>query len=144
MLVRGPDPLETLPRSIRRPPVFKVGRWVASPLPERGDKPEAKRLEIVIWIPVGDEPGELPTWDEVAVALGRSSSVGPLTVRLDALAAVAPPEVVAAGDPAGAVEEGRVTLRGEVYPSRAFEGHGSTMARAIRLEGGLLVWLSTT
>jgi hypothetical protein len=140
MLVRGPDPIETLPRSIRRPALFKVGRWVASPLPERGDKPEAKRLEVVMWLPVDDDDDELPSWDDVTATLGRSSSIGPLTVPVEALAAVAPDEVAAGATPEG----DRVTLRGEVFPSRAFEGHGSTMARAIRLPGGLLVWLTTT
>lgn len=140
MLVRGPDPLETLPRSIRRPSLFRVGRWAASPLSDAGDKLGATRLEVLIWLPIGDEAGELPTWDEVAAALGRSSSIGPMTVRVDALSAVAPDELAARVAPDG----DRVTLRGQVYPSRAFEGHGSTMARAIRLTGGLLVTLSTT
>ena len=68
MLVRGPDPLETLPRSIRRPPLFKLGRWVACPLSESA-KPGATRLEVILWLPVGDG-GDRPGWDDVAVALG--------------------------------------------------------------------------
>lgn len=138
MLVRGPDPLETLPRSIRRPRLFKAGRWVAYPLPGRGAKPGATRLEVVLWLPVGEEPGEL-TWDEVGAALGRAVEEGPLTLSREALLAVAP-QHVADLPPAGE----RVTVTGDVYPARGFEGHGSTMARAVKLPGGLLVTLHTT
>jgi hypothetical protein len=150
-LVRGPDPLETLPRSIRRPALFRAGRWVACPLPESG-RPGVTRLEVVLWLPVastGDDerpdaaasgpPSGLPTWDEVAVALGRPLEPGPLTVPRSALEALTP------GLLAGArVECDRATVVGDIYPSRGFEGHGSTMARAARLDGGLLVALSTT
>ena len=139
MLVRGPDPLETLPRSIRRPPLFKIGRWVASRLREGGDKPGATRLEVVMWLPVDDHGGELPTWAQVASALGRPQALGPLTIPRAALQALAP-EVVAGAS----LETERVTVTGDVYPTRGFEGHGSTMARSVRLAGGLLVTLSTT
>lgn len=137
MLVRGPDPLETLPRSIRRPPLFKLGRWVACPLAESA-KPGSTRLEVILWLPVGDG-GDRPGWDDVAVALGRPLPTGPLTLPAEALDALAP------GQPAEARADGdRVTVQGEVYPARSFEGHGSMMARAVRLTGGLLVSLSTT
>ena len=139
MLVRGPDPLETLPRSIRRPSLFRLGRWVASPLSERGAKPGMTRLEVAIWLPVAEQPGDLPTWADVAGALGQPQALGPLTLPLDALEALAP-EHLAETTPEG----DRVTVTGPIYSSRAFEGHGSTMARAVRLDGGLLVTLSTT
>ena len=139
MLVRGPDPLETLPRSIRKPPLFKVGRWVACPLLERGAKPGATRLEVVLWLPVAEKAGPLPTWDEVGVALGRPRAVGPLTLPAVAWRALAPDHLEVS--PTGSE---RVTMTGKVYPTRGFEGHGSTMARAVRLKGGLLVTLSTT
>ncbi len=139
LLVRGPDPLETLPRSIRKPPLFKVGRWVACPLSERGAKPGVTRLEVVIWLPVAEKAGLLPNWDDVGVALGRPQEVGPLTLPAVAWHALAPEHL--AVSPTGAE---RVTMTGKVYPTRGFEGHGSTMARAVRLKGGLLVTLSTT
>jgi hypothetical protein len=145
MLVRGPDPLETLPRSIRRPPLFKVGRWVASPLPEAAVLPGSVRLEVALWLPVADGPARgdderTPTWDQVAIAVGRSASMGPLTLRWDALEALAP-ELTR--QPATRRDD-RVTMHGPIYPSRGFEGHGSTMARAVRMPGGLLVTLATT
>ncbi len=139
MLVRGPDPLETLPRSIRKPALFKVGRWVACPLSERGAKPDVTRLEVVLWLPVAEKAGALPTWDDVAAALGRPQSVGPMTLPAIALRALVPQHL----DASPAASE-RVTMTGKVYPTRGFEGHGSTMARAVRLPGGLLVSLSTT
>lgn len=139
MLVRGPDPLETLPRSIRKPPLFKVGRWVACPLSERGARPDVTRLEVVLWLPVAEKPGTLPTWDDVTAALGPPQSVGPLTLPTVALRALAPEHLDAS--PTGAE---RVTMTGTIYPTRGFEGHGSMMARSVRLPGGLLVTLSTT
>ena len=137
MLVRGPDPIETLPLSIRRPSLFKSGRWVAVPLADQGSG-VVTRLEVAMWLPVGEDGG--PDWDDVTSALGRSHSVGPLTlprVALDALL----PELDAPVTPQA---RDRVTVSGPVYPSRAFEGAGSTMARAVRLTGGLMVTLSTT
>jgi hypothetical protein len=138
MLVRGPDPLETLPRSIRRPSLFRSGRWVACPLPESA-KPDVTRLEVVMWLPVADDDGELPSWDEVAAALGAPQPAGPLTVPLRALEALTPALV-----PVARVEAQRATVLGAVYPSRGFHGHGSTLARAVRVDGGLLVALATT
>lgn len=139
MLVRGPDPLETLPRSIRRPSLFRSGRWVACPLPESA-KPGVTRLEVVMWLPVGDVDGdELPTWGAVAAALGAPQPVGPLTVPLRALEALTPALLSVAR-----VEAQRATVLGDVYPSRGFHGHGSTLARAVRVDGGLLVGLATT
>ncbi|HVV84128.1 MAG TPA: hypothetical protein VHE35_13730 [Kofleriaceae bacterium] len=138
MLVRGPDPLETLPRSIRRPRLFKVGRWAACPLSERGARPGKTRLEVVMWLPVGDSDDGLPTWKDVAAVLGPPLPAGPLTLPRAAL------EVVAPDVTAVPVDDERVTITGDVYPSRGFEGHGSTMARSVRLNGGLLVTLSTT
>lgn len=138
MLVRGPDPLETLPRSIRRPALFKVGRWVACPLAERGAKPHVTRLEVVLWLPVAEQAGVLPSWDEVSSALGRPQDVGPLTVPAIAVHALVPQHVAAGATGA------RITMTGRVYPTRGFEGHGSTMARAVRLPDGLLVALATT
>lgn len=137
MLVRGPDPLETLPRSIRRPTIFRSGRWVAVPLADQGDS-SVTRLEVAMWLPVG-EPGE-PSWDEVTAALGRSQSIGPLSLPRISLDALLP----ARDESSRAPQPGRVTVSGPIYPSRAFEGAGSMMARAVRLDGGLMVTLSTT
>lgn len=137
-LVRGPDPLETLPRSIRRPALFRTGRWVASPLPESA-QPGVTRLEVVMWLPVADLAGELPSWVEVTAMLGPPQPPGPLTVPLPALEVLVP-ELL----PIARVEGRRATVLGDVYPSRGFEGHGSTMARVVRVDGGLLVALSTT
>jgi hypothetical protein len=137
MLVRGPDPLETLPRSIRRPRLFRAGRWVACPLPECA-KADVTRLEVVMLLAVGDDEPGAPSWQEVCDTLGPPQPTGPLTVPLQALEALAPALVAAAR-----VDERRATVIGAVYPSRGFEGHGSTMARAVRVDGGLLVGLST-
>jgi len=137
MLVRGPDPIETLPRSIRRPGIFRSGRWVAVPLADQGAG-VVTRLEVAMWLPVG-APGA-PSWDDVTGALGRAHSIGPLTLPQVALDALLP----AHDESITPQEGGRVTLSGPIYPSRAFEGAGSTMARAVRLGGGLMVTLSTT
>lgn len=138
MLVRGPDPLETLPRSIRRPSLFRAGRWVACPLPESA-RTGVTRLEVVMWLPVGDAPGHLPTWRDVASALGAAQPAGPLTVPLPALEVLLPALL-----PEAQVHDRRATVVGTVYPSRAFHGHGSTLARAVRAGDGLLVSLATT
>ncbi len=131
MLVRGCSDLSTLRERIAIPPSLQ-GRWAAGRQTPRGVVGfDRSPVELVIWVPVAD-------WSDIASILGPE---GPATtIALHVYAA----REVAAEQIAGLLVEGfHVRVTGPSYPASVFEGGGFSQGRAVRVDGGLLVGLTS-
>ncbi|KAB2897113.1 MAG: hypothetical protein F9K40_13400 [Kofleriaceae bacterium] len=131
MLVRGCSDLSALRERIAIPPSLH-GRWAAGRHTPRGVVGfERSPIELVLWVPVDD-------WSSVASTVGPE---GPdTTIALHVYAA----REVAAAQIAGRLVEGyHVRVTGPSYPADVFEGGGFSHGRAVRVDGGLLVGLTS-
>ena len=138
MLVRGSSDLSALRQRIPIPMTL-AGRWAAArravhavagfaPVP----------MELVLWIPVG-ECGTLASWTSLASVIGDEGPPMTITLQVEAARAVLGPRVL------GHLIEGMyLRVTGPRYPAAVFEGGGFTDGRAIRIDGGLLVGLTST
>ncbi|HVK77183.1 MAG TPA: hypothetical protein VM734_27945 [Kofleriaceae bacterium] len=135
MLVRGPTDLSEL-RCKLPVPERLAGRWAAVRLEQPGvfDFVRAT-IEVVAWIPVDDR--EL-TWKDVADVLGAEQQPTTVTMACDAVSALVPDQFDEMQ-----VDGAHVEVRGPGYPAGAFEGQGFGAGRAVRIEGGLLVAVTT-
>ncbi len=131
MLVRPSSDLSTLRERIPIPSQLQ-GRWAAARRAARavvGFEPSP--IELVLWIPVAD-------WASLAAAIGDEGPAATVALHVDAARSVAG-EVVA-----GLYVEGfHVRVTGPAYPAEVFEGGGFTDGRAVRVDGGLLVGLTS-
>lgn len=137
MLVRGSSDLSALRERIPIPPTL-AGRWAAArraihavagfaPVP----------MELVLWIPVG-EGGYLACWTELARVIGDEGPETTIALNVDAARAVLGPRINGLR-----VEGMEVRVTGPRYPALAFEGGGFTQGRAARIDGGLVVGLTS-
>ena len=131
MLVRGSSDLSALRERIPIPAAL-TGRWAAARrtvFAVAGFAPVP--MELVLWIPV-------PCWAALASLLGEEGPPVTIAVHVDAARVVLGPRV------ADLVVEGSdVRVTGPRYPAAAFEGGGFTNGRAARIDGGLVVGLTS-
>jgi hypothetical protein len=92
---------------------------------------ERSPIEIVIWVPTTD-------WDGLAAIIGPEGPTTTIALHIDAAREVAP------GALFGLLVEGfHVRVTGPSYPARVFEGGGFSHGRAVRVDGGLFVGLTS-
>jgi hypothetical protein len=136
-LVRGSSDLSALRERIPIPAGL-CGRWAAARrnvFAVAGFAPVP--MELVLWIPVGDD-SEWPDWDALGDVIGHAGPPSTITVHVDAARAVLGERI------GGLVIEGMdVRVTGPRYPATAFEGGGFTQGRAARIDGGLVVGLTS-
>lgn len=132
MLVRGSSDLSALRERIPIPAAL-TGRWAAARrtvFAVAGFAPVP--MELVLWIPC--EEG----WSSLAALLGAEGPPTTIAVHVDAARAVLGSRV------ADLVVEGMdVRVTGPRYPAIKFEGGGFTNGRAARIDGGLVVGLTS-
>lgn len=88
-------------------------------------------IELVIWVPVLD-------WPAMAAVVGPEQPLATIALHIDAAREVAPDALV------GLLVEGfHVRVTGPAYPTHVFEGGGFIHGRAVRVDGGLLVGLTS-
>jgi hypothetical protein len=88
-------------------------------------------MELVLWVPVSD-------WSALAEAVGDEGPPITIALHVDAAREVASEQI------AGLLVEGfHVRVTGPAYPARVFEGGGFSHGRAVRVDGGLLVGLTS-
>lgn len=132
MLVRGSSDLSALRERIPIPPSL-CGRWAAARrtvFAVAGFAPVP--MELVLWIPVAE------SWSTLAEVLGAEGPPTTIAVHVDAARAVLGPR-------AGhlLVEGMDMRVTGPHYPATKFEGGGFTQGRAARIDGGLVVGLTS-
>lgn len=92
---------------------------------------ERSPIEIVIWVPTSD-------WPALAAIVGSEGAPATIALHIDAAREVAPDAL------AGLLVEGfHVRVTGPSYPAGVFEGGGFSHGRAVRVDGGLLVGLTS-
>ena len=134
-LVREPSPLSTLPPRVPRPSGIGAGQWAAARLDEGDLGPSM--LELVLWLPLGEGPGELSE----AAALAALGPAGPqATVRMSRLAVQALVPELASALPSIADD---VQITGASYAATVFESQAFFGARVVRAPGGVLVAVRT-
>ncbi len=145
MLVRRHVAIAELRARIPNLPAGLDGRWAAVRIERPGALDfEPANLEIVMWFPIRDGAdgrdggGDGPSWATVADEVGPEEAVGDVPINREALAALLPGRQ---GDARWDAFSVRVT--GPRYRATPFEGGGFTCGRAVRVEGGLLVAIST-
>jgi hypothetical protein len=131
VLVRGSSDLSALRDRIAIPPSLD-GKWAAGRhLPRSVAGFERSPIELVIWVPVTD-------WDALSVAVGDEGPPATIALHVEAAREVASEQI------AGLLVEGfHVRVTGPAYPARVFEGGGFSHGRAVRVDGGLLVGLTS-
>lgn len=137
MLIRGSSDLSALRERIALPPGLS-GRWAAARrtvFAVAGFAPAP--MELVLWIPVG-EGMPWTDWRAVADVIGAEGPPATIAIHVDAARAVL-------GTRLGGlrVEGMDVRVTGPRYPATAFEGGGFVLGRAARIEGGLVVGLTS-
>jgi hypothetical protein len=139
LLIRGSSDLTALRERIPLLPPNLCGRWAAARravFAVAGFAPSP--MELVLWIPVGD--GEPWTdWRALAEVVGAEGPPSTIAVHVDAARAVLGTRIT------GLFVEGMdVRITGPTYPATVFEGGGFTHGRAARIDGGLVVGLTST
>ena len=131
MLVRGCSDLAALRERIAIPASLH-GRWAAArQAPRTVAGFERSPVELVLWVPVTD-------WSAIAEVVGPEGPLATVALHIDAAREVAAEQL------AGLLVEGfHVRVTGASYPARVFEGGGFSHGRAVRVEGGLLVGLTS-
>jgi hypothetical protein len=131
VLVRGCSNLSALRERIAIPASLD-GRWAAARhVPRAVAGFDRSPIELVIWIPVTD-------WSAFAEAVGPEGPTVTVALHVDAAREVAADEI------AGLLVEGfHVRVSGPSYPADRFEGGGFSHGRAVRIEGGVLVGLTS-
>jgi hypothetical protein len=131
VLVRGCSDLSALRERIAIPASLH-GRWAAArQAPRTVAGFERSPVELVLWVPVTD-------WDAVAATVGPEGATATIALHIDAARAVAPAQLF------GLLVEGfHVRVTGPAYPARVFEGGGFSHGRAVRVDGGLFVGLTS-
>jgi hypothetical protein len=138
LLVRGASDLSALRERIPLPPMLN-GRWAAARrtvFAVAGFAPVP--MELVLWIPVGDG-APFTDWRVIGELLGAEGPATTIAVHVDAARAVLGARL------GGLLIDGMdVHVTGPRYPATAFEGGGFTQGRAARIEGGLIVGLTSS
>ena len=131
MLVRGSSDLSTLRDRIAIPASLH-GRWAAArQIPRAVAGYDRSPIELAIWVPVTD-------WSALAGVVGPEGPLTTIALHIDAARDVAPDVLI------GLLVEGfHVRVTGPAYPADVFEGGGFTRGRAVRVDGGLLVGLTS-
>jgi hypothetical protein len=141
VLVRGNSDLSALRERIPIPEGLR-GRWAAGRRRVRAVAGfEPVPIELVIWIPVPEEDAgavAASSWAVIGDVLGGEGPPATIALHADAAREVAPVQVSR-----GLVEGFHVRVTGPRYPARLFEGGGFAEGRAVRVEGGLLVGLTS-
>ena len=141
MLVRRHAAIAELRARIPTLPPSLDGSWSAVRVERAGSYDFGPaNMEIVMWFPVRDEgvAGDGPTWATVEAEVGPVGEAGEAAVNQEALAALLPGRFER---PAwGAIN---VRVAGPLYPASCFEGGGFGAGRAVRIDGGLLVAITT-
>jgi hypothetical protein len=130
-----PRPISSLPPRVPKPRSLDHGSWVVARLDTAGDFDFGpSMLELVMWFPVGDNH-EL-SWAELGQLLGAERAPTMVTMNREAVQSLLPEaDLPAAND--------FVEITGSTYAPVAFEGSGYFGARAVRIDGGLLVAVRT-
>lgn len=131
MLVRGSSDLSALRERIAIP-AFLQGRWAAARhTPRSVTGFERSPIELVIWVPVTD-------WATIADVVGPEGPSATIALHVDAA------REIVADQLSGLLVEGyHVRVTGPSYPAVVFEGGGFSQGRAVRVDGGLLVGLTS-
>lgn len=141
MLVRRHAAITELRARIPGLPASLDGCWSAVRVERPGSYDFGPaNMEIVMWFPIREPgaAGQGPSWDTVEAEVGPAGEVGEVAINEEAVAALLPGRFER--PPWGATS---VRVAGPLYPAGCFEGGGFGGGRAVRIDGGLLVAITT-